>query len=258
MKSHPHLSLVVLAMVTALLFIGCGHKNGIDHAPAVEAEPGVTFNSTKGLLVPAKTAKFIGLQVTEIEERKVSSALQFSAQVYRAANETQLASAQPTFTTRALASGVIGASDAASLRDGLSIMVTLGETNRLQGQVLRLNRELEKASGQVEVLLAIDDERGRLAKGTFVHVTAPIGGEKDVVSVPRSALFRTTEGDFVYTVSGDRFVRAAVQLGTVNHDFAEVTDGLYSGDQVVVTPVMTLWLAELQSIRGGKACADGQ
>jgi hypothetical protein len=25
----------------------------------------------------------------------------------------------------------------------------------------------------------------------------------------------------------------------------------------VVQPVMTLWLAELQSLRGGKACADG-
>ena len=189
--------------------------------------------------------------------RRVSSTLQFSAQVYRAASETQLASAQPALTTTALASGVVGASDAASLREGLSIGVTPGETNTLRGQVVRLNRELEKAGGQVEVLLAIDDERGRLAKGAFVSVTAALGGEKNVVSVPRSALFRTTEGDFVYTVSGDRFVRAAVQLGTVNHDFAEVTDGLYSGDQVVVTPVMTLWLAELQSIRGGKACADG-
>jgi hypothetical protein len=37
----------------------------------------------------------------------------------------------------------------------------------------------------------------------------------------------------------------------------QITDGLYAGDQVVVQPVMSLWLAELQSLRGGKACADG-
>ena len=75
--------------------------------------------------------------------------------------------------------------------------------------------------------------------------------------MPRSSIFRTTEGDFVYTVNGEHFVRAPVKLGRVNHDFAEVTDGLYAGDQIVVQPVMTLWMAELQSIRGGKACADG-
>ena len=31
----------------------------------------------------------------------------------------------------------------------------------------------------------------------------------------------------------------------------------FDRDEVVVNPVMTLWMAELQSIRGGKACADG-
>ena len=96
-----------------------------------------------------------------------------------------------------------------------------------------------------------------LAAGAFLSVTVPLGGEKSVVSVPRSALFRTTEGDFVYTVSGEHFMRAPVKLGGVNHEFAEVTDGLYAGDQIVVQPVMTLWMAELQSLRGGKACADG-
>ena len=53
-------------------------------------------------------------------------------------------------------------------------------------------------------------------------------------------------------------MRAPVKLGVVNHEFAEVTDGLYAGDQIVVQPVMTLWMAELQSLRGGKACTDGQ
>ena len=85
----------------------------------------------------------------------------------------------------------------------------------------------------------------------------PVGFDRTVVSVPHSALLRTIEGDFVYTVSGERFVRTAVRLGVVNHAFAEVTDGLLDGDRIVVHPVTTLWLAELQSIRGGKACADG-
>jgi multidrug efflux pump subunit AcrA (membrane-fusion protein) len=120
-----------------------------------------------------------------------------------------------------------------------------------------LNAILEKASGQVEVLLAISDSEPPLASGALLSVTVPIASERNVVSVPRTALFRTTEGDFVYTVSGEHFVRTAVRLGSVNPEFAEVTDGLYAGDQFVIKPVMALWMAELQSLRGGKACADG-
>ena len=58
-------------------------------------------------------------------------------------------------------------------------------------------------------------------------------------------------------MSGKQFVRAALKTGEVSNESVEVTDGLYAGDRIVVQPVMTLWLAELQSIRGGKACADG-
>jgi multidrug efflux pump subunit AcrA (membrane-fusion protein) len=127
----------------------------------------------------------------------------------------------------------------------------------MSGRVVALERDLEKASGQVEVLLAISDSEPPLASGALLSVTVPIASERNVVSVPRTALFRTTEGDFVYTVSGEHFVRTAVRLGSVNPEFAEVTDGLYAGDQFVIKPVMALWMAELQSLRGGKACADG-
>jgi multidrug efflux pump subunit AcrA (membrane-fusion protein) len=127
----------------------------------------------------------------------------------------------------------------------------------LSGRIAGLNRIIEKASGQVEVLLAITDGQSQLTRGAFVSVSVALDGGKDGVSVPRSALLRTAEGDFVYTVSGDHFVRTPVKLGVVNHELAAVTDGLYAGDRVVVKPVMALWLAELQFLRGGKACADG-
>ena len=40
-------------------------------------------------------------------------------------------------------------------------------------------------------------------------------------------------------------------------DFAEITEGLYAGDQIVTSPVNTLWMAELQILRGGKSCTCG-
>jgi hypothetical protein len=260
MNSGRTIAFIALAALTALAVTGCGQKTVIGHTQeTVAAEPGVTFSAKKGLLVPQDTAKFIGLKVADVEERKLAAEFQFSAQVYRAASEVQFASQQLTERPATLASGNVSPAEAATLREGQTVSATHGDDNvPLPGHILALKRGLEKTSGQVEVLLAIADAAHPLPAGASLSVTAPLGGEKGVVSVPRSALFRTTEGDFVYTVSGDHFMRAPVKLGIVNHEFAEVTDGLYAGDQIVVQPVMTLWLAELQSLRGGKACADGQ
>lgn len=260
MNPFRRFSLFTFAAVTSLMLAGCGHKDGDSHPQAAgEAEAGVTFSAKKGLLVPPETAKFIGLKVADVEERKFAAEFQFSAQIYRAASEAQFASLQASGTPFALASGQVSPADAARLSEGQTVSVRSGDEGvSLPGRIVTLKRGLEKSSGEVEVLLAIADAPQPLASGAVLSVSVPLGGEKNVVSVPHSALFRTTDGDFVYTVSGDHFMRAPVKLGVVNHEFAEITDGLYAGDQVVAQPVMTLWMAELQSLRGGKACADGQ
>lgn len=265
MKSLKQITVVTLAIATALVITGCGQKTADSHAhksgeaeETHQVEAGVTYSAKKGLLVPPATAKFIGLQVADVEERKIAAAFQFSAQVYRAASAARFASLQSDAAPTALASGNISALDAAKLSEGQTVSVRSTDNNStLPGRIVSVKRDMEKASGQVEVLLAITDAQQPLAAGAFVSMTVSLGDEKNVTSVPRAALLRTTEGDFVYTVSGEHFMRAPVKLGSINPEFAEVADGLYAGDQIVIHPVMTLWMAELQSLRGGKACADG-
>ena len=248
-------NLVVLFVIAVL--VGCRPRTDeAEHAH--ESEAGVTFNEKKGLLVSPETAKFIGLQLADVEERKISAAFHFSAQIYRAASEAKFASLPPTGTSVAVASGTINATDATKLSEGqtVSVRTAQGDTT-LSARVVTLTRHLEEASGHVEVTLAVSDAPQPLAVGAFLSVSVAHGGEKTVASVPRSALFRTAEGDFVYTVSGEHFVRTPVKRGVADDEFVEIIDGLYAGDQIVVQPVMSLWLTELQSLRGGKACADG-
>lgn len=265
MKALKQIKVVTFATATALVMTGCRHEKVESHAhesgeaeEAHQVEAGVTYSAKKGLLVPPATAKFIGLQLADVEERKIATSFQFSAQVYRAASAAQFASVQPVAMPAALASGNVSPADAAGLSEGQTVSVRTGaDSVALPGRIVSVKRDIEQASGQVEVLLTIADAPQPLANGAFLSVTVLLGGEKNVASVPHAALLRTTEGDFVYTVSGEHFMRARVKLGSINPEFAEVTDGLYAGDQVVVQPVMTLWLAELQSIRGGKSCGDG-
>lgn len=260
MKPIQFIKLTICSAVLAVLPIGCSHQENhakaeSEEGSAAETSTGVSFSPKSGLHVPAETAKFIGLQVADVEERKVLSSLRFTAQVFRSASDVQLVSlkggALPT-----LASGLVSPGEAKQLRAGQLVKIEnrAGESGR--GRVAHVKDDLGSVNGMVEVVVEILDRTTSPGVGSFVTITVPTGKEENVVSVPRSALLRTSEGNFVYAVSGDRFVRAAVKLGVVNGEFAEVADGLYAGDQIAVKPIMSLWLAELQAIRGGKACSD--
>ena len=258
------LSLTTTTISLAILPCGCSRSHSdsaaakTEHAEKADAaEAGVTFKAGKGLHVPPETAKFVGLRVEDVTERKVTSTLKFNAQVYRSASAARFAALQGAASTTALASGQINRSDTAVLRKVQTLAVRTASGDSFSARVAEINELLGTNASRVEVLLSIEDAKGQLAYGTSLSAEAATGTEKTVVAVPKAALLRTAEGTFVYTVSGDRFVRAPVKLGVVNHEFAEVIDGLYAGDQIAVHPVTTLWMAELQSIRGGQACADG-
>ena len=78
-----------------------------------------------------------------------------------------------------------------------------------------------------------------------------------MTAIPQAALLTTAEGTFVYAKNDEFFLRTSVKVGARSGDHVEITDGLYTGDEIVTTPVMALWLAELQVLRGGKACTCG-
>jgi hypothetical protein len=212
----------------------------------------VTFKEGQGLRFAPETAKHIGLRVEEVTEQTIAEIISFPADVYRTAAAAQVASLEPAVPTVSLASALVPFAAAQQLQRGSPVTVETSE-GVLNGRIA----DAHPAGANHEVIIAITDEERRLALGTRVAVTVRTGEEKKFAAVPAGALLRTLEGTFVYTLSGDRFIRTAVQTGATAKGFVEIIDGLYAGDQVVVNPVMTLWLAELQVVRGGKACADG-
>ena len=78
----------------------------------------------------------------------------------------------------------------------------------------------------IEVILQVEDSARRLADGEFVGFRFTTISTNAATVVPRAALLHTTEGDFVYAVSGEHFLRAAVKLGRMDSEFVEVTEGI--------------------------------
>jgi multidrug efflux pump subunit AcrA (membrane-fusion protein) len=77
--------------------------------------------------------------------------------------------------------------------------------------------------------------------------------------VPRDAVLRTVQGDFVYVENGDWLLRTPIKLAPREgeQDSLVPSEGLYDGDRIVTRGVRALWLAELHFLRAGQACTHG-
>lgn len=237
------------AFAALLLLAGCEPKDNAaqnsseaQHAPNV----GISYSVKDGLLISTETAKFIGLETTEVSERPIATTREISGRVFRVATTNE---------PHALASALLPANDAALLRLGLTSAPIPGSP---VAKILRLDSSGAGQPGQVEAILQFNDPERRLTDGAFVTARFAAGDTNSVLVIPNAALFHTTAGDFVYLENGAHFARAAVKPGRTDGEFAEIAEGLFTGDKVVIRPVMTLWMTELHNVNGGDACCIKQ
>lgn len=203
-----------------------------EHAPA--PENGAQFKEGKGVSLTTLMMKSIGLQTAEVGEERFAPSFTATLQAMQRGTEV---------------SGWLTETQAAHVRPGMEV-----ELGSAKGRVLRVEKAPYVTLGDFEVTVQTTHptEAGKAIQATFRF---PAG--EAVPAIPKGALLTTAEGTFVYAKNDEFFVRTPVKVGTASGDHVEITDGLYTGDEIVTTPVMSLWLAELQILRGGKACTCG-
>ncbi len=229
------LILTSIALIAALALSGCGPAE----AKTSERPPenGAQFKKDQGVALTDVMKKAIGLKLAEVAEEKIAPS--FTVALSSAANEV---------------TGWLTAEQAALVKPGMEIELRPADAPMLRGTVKRVEKAPYATLGDFEVAV---ETATPLATGVRVQATFRGAAGEAVTSVPRSALLKTAEGNFVYAVNGEYYVRTPVKVGAMGDAHAEITDGLYAGDQIVTSPVMSLWLAELQVLRGGKACTCG-
>ena len=242
--------------VGALALTGCGHDHSTDaseghhegHEHAEESKGGARFDPGKGVILSAETRQSLGVKTAEVEMRKIPLEVRFSAQVF---GENHKPTAAETYHAdcTAKAAGLLPEDTAAHVRPGAFARLKTNWGESFGGVVLGLNKAL--AIGDVEVLVGATNSGAHINPGDFLSATIVIPPGKAVFGVPESAVLRTAEGSFVYTMNGDAYHRTAVKTGAEGEGFIEITDGLLSGDIAVTTPVEKLWLIELRATKGG-------
>lgn len=251
-----------IAIISIATFLsGCGvnqNKSQVkaDHQDETEADHshshsaddhiahGVEFKEGQGLTVPTITREMLGLKIVDVEEGKSTRRIELPLRVFK------------TDGSSVLASGSVDTNLAVFLHPGSNVRLVEESNASARGEIVRVERDTAKLTGMAEVVVRLPASKG-LQPGAFVDGVVTVATVENVVLIPKDALLKTAEGYFAYVVNGDSLFRTKIGVGGQEGETVEVTDGLYTGDRVVLQPIMSLWLAELQAIRGGKACADG-
>lgn len=239
---HPALLILtgVGAFTIATLNTACSKADASASAAHETApENGAQFKKGEGLSLTDEMKKAISLQIADVSEEKVASAITVNLSAMKT-NE---------------ACGWLAPQQAVQVKVGAEVAIQpAGNAPALKGTVQRVEQMSFGALGDYEITVTTTQS---LTIGAHFKATFHMPEGDAVPVIPSTALLKTAEGSFVYAVNGHFYVRTPVKTGAMNETQVEITDGLYSGDQIVTTPVMSLWMAELQVLRGGKACTCG-
>jgi hypothetical protein len=223
-----------------------GKADGHDHHE--ESPSGASFKAGKGVLVTAETKGILGVEVVDVTEQKLPVQIRFNLQVFGEKHQHPIQENDHTGCD-VHGSGFVPSDQAAVLHAGQPVQIQSRSNELLAGVVLAVERAF--LLGENEVIVGLTNATHKLKPGDFLAAVVTLPREASVTVIPRSALLRTSEGTFVYTVNGDAFFRTPVTVGSEADDLLEITDGLLAGDQVVTKPVETLWLIELRATKGG-------
>lgn len=228
------LLLTLLISIAATLTSCSESKASTGHSAVPAPENGAQFKDGKGVALTPLMMASICLRTAEVQEEKFAPAFTVTLQAMQRGNE---------------ASGWLNEAQAKHLKPGSEV-----ELSKSKGEVLRIEKVPFATFGDFEVTVHTSELH---EAGTALVATFRLPEGDAVTAIPKGALLTTAEGTFVYAKNDEFYLRTPVKIGAMSGEHVEITDGLYTGDEIVTTPVMSLWLAELQILRGGKACTCG-
>ncbi len=102
------------------------------------------------------------------------------------------------------------------------------------GTVTFISPTINQSSRMVAIQALVNNPKGLLSPGMFVHISQQIGTIKNTVIIPDSAISADIKGYFVYKVVGNKVVQDYITIGMRIDGKAQILKGLAVGDTIVV------------------------
>ena len=230
-------TLLIVGLITGNFLLASVPKSKEDNENI-----GIKYKKDSGIFITSISAKIIDLKMADVKEIVIPNKRQMTAQVYDISTPGL-----------ALASAWLPAEEAKQLSVG--IQVTLD--NSTSGRITGVSNLTSSANLSAEILIELDNKGELLTNHQFVKITAFLPNNDTILVVPKSAVLTTSEGVFVYVDNAGWKIRTSVVIGREHEGMVEISEGVFEGDVVVASPVMTLWMTELQLTKSGKPCSCG-
>jgi membrane fusion protein, copper/silver efflux system len=130
----------------------------------------------------------------------------------------------------------VAEADIAEIKVGMPVTVTLraARADPVEGKVTFIYPELRPDTRTVPVRIELPNPDGLMKTAMYADVVFRTEGEESAAAVPDSAVIDSGERQVVIVAKGDgRFEPRAVKLGRRGEGYAEVTDGLRPGEEIV-------------------------
>ncbi|TGN38681.1 efflux RND transporter periplasmic adaptor subunit [Marinobacter confluentis] len=137
--------------------------------------------------------------------------------------------------------------DLALVSQGFGVVATVAAVpdRTFEGQVSAINTSVNPQTRTVRVRATLDNRDNLLRPGMFATINTRQPEDRQVVTVPRTAISYNTYGDYVYVVAenddGKLVVkRRTVESGDIRDGRVAVISGLKEGEQVVAKGLLRL------------------
>ncbi|ADJ29736.1 efflux RND transporter periplasmic adaptor subunit [Nitrosococcus watsonii] len=149
------------------------------------------------------------------------------------------------------------------LAQGQTVLITVQAypTQHFKGRITAINPGVNPSSRNVQVRATFENPNFKLRPGMFAEVRAILPEQKQVLTVPQTAITYNPYGDMVFVIqkkNGGLVVQQQpVRAGKVREGQVEITKGLQAGDWVVSAGQLKLHSGQQVQISDQKAL-DGR
>lgn len=115
-----------------------------------------------------------------------------------------------------------------------------GDSTTYDARIYAIEPILEASTRTLRVRALIDNSDSKLIPGLFVNITFPLETLNDAILIPAEALIPVQNGKMVFVMKEGKARQIQVQSGARSHDRVLITEGLFVGDTVLTSGVMSL------------------
>ena len=122
---------------------------------------------------------------------------------------------------------------------------------QVKGEVVAVNPKIDPQTRTFLIKVRVDNPEGRLKAGLFCSGLLSLPSTKGGIAVPSAALLNDEGRSFVWVAESGKVQRRVIQVGVNAEGFVQVTDGLQTGEKVVVEGVGGLMDGSLVEVAAG-------